>query len=266
VVYHLAACISISRADKAIVHKTNVEGVRNVMKACLECGVKRVVHFSSIHAYSSQPVDQPIDETRPHATGDNIPQYDRSKALGEKEVYKAMDKGLDVVIVNPTGIIGPFDFRPSPMGQVLLNLWHHQMPGLVVGGFNWVDVRDVVAGAMAAEEKGRTGEKYLLSGHWQTMKETAQAAENVSGVKAPGFVSPMWLARFGAPFSEAFAILTKSRPLFTKDSLRAIRNHRLISHEKATKELGYNPRPFQETINDTYNWFKANNRINGQAR
>jgi len=260
-VFHLAAKISISNSNSARVHETNVHGPRNVVKACMEHNVKRLVHFSSIHARNPHPKNEMIDETRPGSFDDGLPTYDRTKALGELEVLKGVEQGLDAVIVCPTSVLGPYDYKPSYMGRTLLELFQHKLPGLVKGGFNWVDVRDIVFGAMQAEKLGRTGEKYLLSGEWRSFSDLAKCAQEVSGVKAPSFVSPMWLARIGAPFAENFARLIKQDPRYTSVSLRALRNHRLVSHDKATAELGYNPRPLIETMQDTYEWFRSSGML-----
>jgi dihydroflavonol-4-reductase len=225
--------------------------------------VERLVHFSSIHAFSAAPVDGVIDESRPLAR--NQPHtliYDRTKAEGERQVMAAVARGLDAVIVNPSSVIGPFDFAPSAMGEALIEIFHGRFPALVGGaGFDWVDVRDVVASALQAENRGRKGEHYLLTGHWLSFVELAQLWGRVSGAKIPRLVAPMWLARAGAPFVAGWSRLRGQRPLFTSDSLRVLRNHRRISHARADAELGHNPRPLEETLRDTYQWFQQAGRL-----
>ena len=256
-VFHLAAHISIIKGEAQTVKECNIQGPRNVVGACLAEGIKKLVHFSSIHALSVLPRNGVVDETRPLThDGEGVPDYDRSKALGEKEIAAGVEQGLHVVTVNPTGVIGPFDHRPSAMGAVLLNLYHRRVPSLVNGGFNFVDVRDVVAGALAAEARGRKGERYLLSGHWQSVPALANIVHEVTGKRPPVFVCPMWLARSAAPFAEVYAKAVGRPPLFTSAALHALRNHRHISHKKATEELGYAPRPTPETIADTFAWFR----------
>jgi dihydroflavonol-4-reductase len=254
-VFHLAARISIAPGDSDVVEAVNVGGTRNVVDACLGKKVKRLVHFSSIHALSPEPHDQVVDETRPLAVESWLP-YDRSKAGAEREIGKAVERGLDAVTVNPTAVLGPFDYRPSAMGTVLLDLYHRRLPGLIDGGFDWVDVRDVVSGAIAASEKGRSGERYLLSGARRSLRELGTVVEQVTGKKAPGFVSPMWLARASAPFATGWARLTGKRARLTAESLHALRNHQQVSHEKASRELGYQPRSLEETVTATFDWFK----------
>ena len=265
-VFHLAATINIAPGNEAEVEAVNIGGVRNVVAACLHNQVKRLVHFSSIHAFSAFPRSQPVDETRALNDGHSGPPYDRSKAGGEREIKKGLERGLDAVVVNPTAIVGPHDYGPSRMGHVLLDLYHRRLPALIEGGFDWVDVRDVVDGALAAAERGRTGERYLLSGHHKSVAELASLAQELTGVRAPRFVSPMWLARVGAPFATAAAKVLQKEPLFTSRSLHALRNHQHVSHAKATRELGYEPRPLRTTLTDTYDWFRENGQLDSSAR
>ena len=255
VLYHLAALISIDGDRGGAVPATNVAGVRHVVAAALECRVRRMVHCSSVHAFEQEPLTEPLDERRAQVTSSSYPAYDRSKAAGEAEVRKAIAQGLDAVIINPSGIIGPNDYGPSRMGRVFLDLYHRRLPALVEGGFDWVDVRDVVAGALAAEEKGRTGENYLLSGHWQSVEDLAAMVEEITGVRPPPVTCPMWLARVAAPFVVTYGRVVGREPLFTSESLHALRANRRILHEKATRELGHAPRPTVESIRAVYESF-----------
>ena len=255
-VFHLAAFISIDGPHGGLVSETNVAGTRNVSEEALRAGVRRFVHFSSVHAFRQTPSDQPLEECRAKVSGSGHPAYDLSKAAGEAEIKRAAERGLDVVIVNPTGIIGPHDYAPSRMGSVFVQLSQRRVAALVAGGFNWVDVRDVVAGALAAADRGRTGENYLLPGHRLSIRELATHYEIASAVPAPRFDVPLWLARTAAPFALAFSRLTRRDPLFTPESLAALRANPTVSGKKAREELGHNPRPIAETLRDTYRWFE----------
>jgi dihydroflavonol-4-reductase len=260
-VYHLAAIISLLKSEWPLVEKVNVFGTRNVVEACRRSGVKRLVHFSSIHAMVQEPFDKPVDESRTLVTGRQNPPYDRSKAAGEMEVRKGIEKGLDAVIVNPTGIIGPFDYQPSHFGSALLSIANGKMIALINGGFDWVDVRDVVQGAMLAEKKAPAGSKYLLSGHWASMCDIANVIKEISDASIPGFICPMPVARFGAPFSTAYNRLLGKRVFYTSVAMRALNSNHNISYEKAARELGYQSRPFKETITDTLKWFAQNGNL-----
>jgi dihydroflavonol-4-reductase len=207
------------------------------------------------------PADIPVDEASPLVDSRHSQPYDRSKAAAEKEVLRGIEKGLNAVIISPTAIIGPYDYRPSHFGEALLRMASGRLPALVNGGFDWVDVRDVINGALRAEELAPSGAKYLLSGHWVSLPEVARQVERISGVPAPGFVSPLWLARVGAPFMTTLDRLAGRRPLYTSASLQALESNRNISHRKASRELGYRPRPFRETLIDTLMWFEENGRL-----
>jgi len=261
-VYHLAGRVSIVRDDEKVVHAVNVFGTRNVVDACLKCGVKRLIHFSSIHALRQDPQDEPLTETRQLVEGDDLPPYDRSKSLGEKEIIAGLRRGLDAVVVNPSGIVGPYDFKPSPTGEMLLKLSCGKLSALVAGGYDWVDVRDVALGAIAAERKGKIGERYILSGEWVALKDLAAMWGEIARVKVPELVFPLWLARLAAPFSTLYAELIHSRPLFTSDSVKVVsKGNRHVSHAKATAELGYHPRPIRRSLEDTYAWLVETGRL-----
>jgi len=202
------------------------------------------------------PKSESIDESRALAITEEHLAYDRSKALAEEVVLAAVQQGLDAVILNPVGIIGPFDFEPSPMGELLLQLAHREMPGLVKAGFFWVDVRDVATASIAAEQRGRTGERYILHGEYGLVTSLAKQVQDVTGRRPPLFTAPLWLARLVAPGAEAWSRITGNRPLFTRESIQILACHQRIETQKAVQELGFHARPLSETVNDTLQWFK----------
>lgn len=258
VVYHLAGYISLRMDDWKRLYAINVEGTKNVVDACLEQGTRRLIHFSSVHALQNTPLDCPIDETRPLVEGGRALPYDLSKAMAEREVQRGLELGLDAVILNPTGIIGPYDCKPSHFGAVLLALAQGRLPALVTGGFDWVDARDVSLGALRAEAKASPGSRYLLSGHWISIREIARQVEGICGEPSPRFVAPMWLARLGLPLSPLLFRLGADRSLYSHASLQALRANPFVSHEKATRELAYHPRPIGDTLRDSLDWFQRN--------
>ena len=265
VVYHLAGSISLAMDSGSEMEAVNVLGTQNVVEACLRRGVRRLVHFSSIHALSQEPFDQPVDETRPMvdehcnaASLRQIPPYDRSKAQGERAVQAGMARGLEAVILQPTAMLGPFDFKPSHQGQALIQLAQGRIPALVRGGFDWVDVRDVVAGALCAEQVAPPGRSYLLSGHWHTVREVAELAASVTGRSAPRITVPLGLAEAFAPLMLLLGRFNGSHPIYTRVTLRALRSNQQVSHARAASELGYKARPLDKTVRDTLNWFQEN--------
>ncbi len=260
IVFHLAACISIRKKDENC-QKLNTDSCITLLNAARAEGVRKIIHFSSIHAFEQEPLDIELDETRGLALegGDS---YERSKAMGHKIMIEASSPGLGVVVLNPTAIIGPNDFQPSILGNAIIRFFRGQNPSLLPGGYNWVDVRDVCSAAINAIELGVPGESYLLGGSWQSLKTMAATIEKLGGHKAPWLFLPMSVAYLGAIFLNLHATITKSIPLYTAMSLETLEHgHKNISSRKAMKALAFNPRPFEETMADTINWFKENKYI-----
>jgi dihydroflavonol-4-reductase len=263
VVYHLAALISLHERDAALMRRVNVDGVRNVVDACVEHGVRRLIHFSSIHAYQPRPPGETLDETCPLALGKHVdlPSYDRSKAEGTQRVHEGITRGLEAVLLHPVGVLGPADFKPSQIGDGLLKIANRQLPALIEGGFTWVDARDVATTALAAETRGRSGEHYLLGGPWVSVTEMGEMVYRAIGVRPPRLVTPMWVARMSLPFVRAASWLLGMDTPYNFASLHAIRTHRLVSYEKAVRELGHKVRPTQESVTDTMRWFQQRGKI-----
>jgi dihydroflavonol-4-reductase len=261
VVFHLAAMISIDGQKNKLL-EVNVEGTKNLIKVIQENGVRRLIHFSSIHALSHFPLDQPMDESRPLVM-EGPTWYEITKSKAEKYVLDAANGGgLDAVVINPTAVVGPFDFKPSLVGTVLIRLYNKSLPALVPGGYNWVDVRDIVQGAIAAMDNGKKGERYILGGKWVSVQDLAAILEKVTGKKIIKFTIPTQIAKIGVPFIKAYAMMTKQEPLYTFESLRTLRDvNKMISYKKASADLGYSSRDFEITIRDTMNWYKLHGYI-----
>jgi dihydroflavonol-4-reductase len=265
-VYHLAGVISITGDPKGTVRAVNVDGAENVARAALACGVRRMVHCSSVHAFDMRSPGL-IDETSPRVPDDHRihAAYDRSKAEGERRVRAVIDEGLDAVVVHPSGVMGPFDFEPSRMGRFFLMLYRRTLPALVSGGFDFVDVRDVVGGIIAAAGQGGRGESYLLSGHHRQVAEIAAEAEAVTGRRPPRLTVPMWLARTGTPVMRLVAAVTRAEALYTPESLETLRRPVRVDNAKAKRELGFDPRPISDTVRDVYRWFAEQGTIPSDA-
>lgn len=258
VVYHLAAIISIMPGKNEMMRRVNVEGTTNVIKACLECGIRRLVYTSSIHALTDTPHGKIIDESLPFDPNNPRGEYDRSKAQASLEVLKAVRQGLDAVIVCPTGVIGPYDFKLSQMGQFFLSFAKKKLKAYISGAFDFVDVRDVAIGHILACQKGDSGENYILSGQLITISNIMSTLQEVTGLKGPSLKMPIWLAKTVASFSPLYYQLTKTKPLFTNYSINTLIGNPLVSHTKASQELGYSPRPIKESIADAIEWFREN--------
>lgn len=260
IVFHLAAVISIQGNSKKYLQKINVEGTRNIVSASVKNKVKRFIHFSSIHALQQKPLNEILTEKnglvqkKGHA-------YDLSKADAERIVLKACKEGLDAVILNPTSVIGVNDFKPSLLGQAIIKIASGKLPALIPGGFDWVDVQDIVQASVNAIDKGKKGERYLLSGHWYDLKQLASEinkhTNNNNPIKIPGF-----LAKIGLPFIYIYSKITGRSQLYTNESLNIlVESNKLISSKKAENDLNYRKTPFPETVKKAVQWYYDNNFI-----
>jgi dihydroflavonol-4-reductase len=254
-VFHLAGVISILPGDNSPVQRINVEGTRNILAAARAAGVQRLVYTSSIHAIHRPPLGVLIDETLPFDPNNSYGPYDRSKAEASLEVQKAVAEGLDAVIVCPTGVIGPYDYRRSEMGSVISDAAMGKPSPYVDGAYDFVDVRDVADGMILADEKGRKGENYILSGQRISVRYLLDTVREVTGKAFTCIKIPLRVAKLMAGFTPAYYRWSKTKPRFTAYSLDVLQSNSTISHAKATLELGYRPRTLYESIKDTARWF-----------
>ncbi len=262
IVYHLAGMISILPGEDKLLEQVNVIGTRNVVKACIETGVKRLVYTSSIHAIEEPPHGTVIDETLP-CNPDRVPRgYGRSKARATLAVLEGVEKGLNAVMVHPTGVIGPYDFRISEMGQLIIDFINGNLKAYIDGNYDFVDVRDVASGIILAGEKGRSGERYILSGEQVSVYQLMSMLQEISGIKAPSLKVPVWLARIASKFSPMYYQITKIKPRFTTYSIDVLRSNSQICSEKARRQLGFTSRPARQSISDAHTWFMENGYVN----
>jgi dihydroflavonol-4-reductase len=253
-VFHLAGVISIMPGSDAIVRKVNIEGTKNIIRVAKELKVGRFVYTSSIHAIK-RLADGMIDETLPYDPGNPYGEYDRAKAEATLEVQQAAHAGLEAVIACPTGVIGPYDFRGSLMGGIIHEAAESKPTLYVDGAYDFVDVRDVADGLIAAAERGRRGESYILSGHKVSVRYLLETVREITGRGFFQMKVPFDLAKFAALFTPVYYSYAKVTPRFTPYSLEVLRSNANISHAKATRELGYGSRPMYESIRDAVKWF-----------
>jgi dihydroflavonol-4-reductase len=259
-VYHLAGIISIMPGRNPLVWKVNVEGTRNVIEAARRACIRRLIYTSSIHAIARAPYGVMMDESLGFDQNNPYGEYDRSKAVASLEVQKAAAQDLDAVIICPTGVIGPYDFRGSEMGEVLRCASEARTMFYVEGAYDFVDVRDVVEGMITAKELGRRGESYILSGQKHTVRFLLSTVREVTGKAFASIRIPFSLAEIAARYTPWYYRRTKIKPRFTPYSLEVLQSNSNISCKKAITELGYRPRPVYESIADTVRWFLENRR------
>lgn len=258
VVFHLAGLITILPGQNEMVRRVNVVGTRNVLEAAKQAGVRRLVYASSIHALERVPDGVVIDELVPIDTVGLASEYDSSKALATLEVLKAAKEGLDAVVVCPTGVIGPYDYRESEMGRLILDAMKSKVQFSVDGAYDFVDVRDIAEGLIRACEFGEKGQHYILSGERITVPKIMAIVRELTGKNAIHIDIPMWTAKLVAVLAEPFYRLMRLRPRFTTYALATVTSNSYISHARAARDLGYSPRPIRRSIADTIKWFKEN--------
>jgi len=250
VVFHLAGLVSITAGQEARLRAVNVEGTRNVVAACRRAGVRRLVYASSVHA-----LEEPRGGALSEAAGFGHPRgaYGRSKAEASRLVEDAARAGqLDAVLVLPTGVVGPWDFRLSEVGQLIASVGEGRMPVAVGGGYDWVDVRDVAKGLALAAERGRCGESYLVNGEWVSMREVFTHAARAAQVAPPRATVPLALLWPVAAFGPVWERVTRRRALVTPYALHQLGVRHRVDDGKARRELGYTSRPIAESVADAW--------------
>ena len=227
--------------------------------------MRRLVHFSSVEALSAEPRDEVTDEERPLLEGRAADPYAVSKAEGERVVRTAAAEGLDTVILYPTGVIGPYDFKPSLLGRALIAIARGEFPALVAGGFDWVDVRRRGPGSRGVGGEGAGGLALHVGGRWASLVELAALVCALTGARLPRIVVPAALAQAWAPVAAAAARVSGAPPLFTSSTLRMIGEVRRVSWARAAGDLGYVPRGLAETVRDTCLWLAGAGLLAGSA-
>lgn len=256
-VYHLAGIVTIGTGKTRLLKEVNVKGTINVCNACRDLGIPRLVYVSSIHAFKEPPKGIPIKETKNLSPHEVKGDYAKSKAAATLAVLKSVKLGLNAVIVHPTGVIGPYEYKLSNMGQLVLDFMRKKLLAIVDGSYDFVDVRDVAKGIILAGKKGRKGESYILSGEQITVKNMMKILEEETGIPAPKTVIPKWFAIITGFFSELYYKARKQKPLFTSYSVSTLSSNSLTNSEKANRELGYKSRSVKESLKDTVSWMKT---------
>jgi len=258
--FHMAALVAITPDKLDLMTRVNVEGTRNVIQIAREKGVKRLVYTSSIHALERAEDGRQITELLKFDADNPAGPYDRTKAAASLLVLQAAREGLDAVIVCPTGVIGPHDYRRSEMGEMILE-WMENKPSISTdGGFDFVDVRDVARGHILAAEKGRAGEVYLLSGEHIKVSTMRRLVQQSAGIHTFELHFPLKLARLVAPLAEVYYKLTRTKPRFTRYSIETLISNSNISSEKARQNLGFESRPLTQSIEETVQWWLQNRK------
>lgn len=260
-VLHIAGIVSIASRYVQKVYDVNVVGTKNVIALCKKHHVHRLVYVSSVHAIPERPNREQTGEVS-HFSPDAVEGlYAKTKAEATQAVLDAAQQGLDAVVVHPSGILGPGDAGHAHITQMIVDFLKGRLTAYVAGGYDFVDVRDVAWGTIAAADHGKKGECYILSNRYFEVKEILDYAAQASGHKKIKTKLPAWFAKVSAPLAEAYYKLLRQPPLYTRYSLFTLGTNANFTHEKATRELGYRPRDMLETMADTVAFLRRQGRI-----
>lgn len=261
ILIHCAGIVSIATKYVQNVYDVNVSGTKNIVDLSQKHLVKKLVYVSSVHAIPERAKGETISEVKEFNPDDVSGLYAKTKSEATSYVLEAAKKGLNASVVQPSGIVGPFDQGKGPLTTLAIEYYKGRLTSGVSGGFDFVDVRDVANGIIACCEKGRPGESYILSNKYFTVKEILYMLHQITGKKEIKRFLPLWFLKLVAGPAEAYYKILKRPPLFTISSINTIHTNARYSHQKATLELGYGTRDMKQTLIDTIDWLKENQRL-----
>jgi dihydroflavonol-4-reductase len=259
VIFHVAADYRLWVRDPEEMYRSNVEGTRAILEAARKNGVRRVVYTSSVATMGFTSNGQPADEDSPVSVANMIGPYKRSKFMAEQVAIEAAREGLDVVIVNPSTPIGERDIKPTPTGRIVVDFLKKKFPAYVDTGLNLVDATECAHGYIAALEKGRRGERYILGGENLTLKQILDKLAAITGLLSPNIRVPYALALATGVVDEIVTGRILGRePRATIDAVRMGRKKMFVSSAKAERELGWKRVPVDDALRRAADWFRAN--------
>ena len=262
VVIHCAAIISMSMTPVPKVHDVNVNGTRTMVEASLAAGVSRFVYISSVHALPERPHGETIRESTVFTPDRQVGAYAKSKAEATQIVFDAQrERGLPAVVLYPSGICGPGDIAGGHLSQLFIDYFHDRLPAGVAGGYSFSDVRDVADAVIAALDKGRVGEGYIVASHYVTVADILRILHEQSGHRRIKCMLPLWLVRLMLPFITLYYKIKKQPAVFSTYAQYTLSSNGAFSHEKAARELGFTPRPFEDTVRDMIAWLRQEGKI-----
>jgi dihydroflavonol-4-reductase len=258
-VFHVAADYRLWVRDPGEMYRSNVEGTRSILEAARNSGVKRVVYTSSVATMGFTSNGHPADEDSPVSLDDMIGPYKRSKFMAEQIALDAGRRGMPVITVNPTTPVGERDVKPTPTGRIVVDFLKRKFPAYVETGLNLVDVQECARGHVAALERGKPGERYILGGENLTLKQILDALGRITGLPSPKVKLPYFFAFATGIVDEAITgRLLKREPRATVDTVRMGKKKMFASSDKAERELGWKIVPVENALRRAVEWFRAN--------
>jgi len=256
IVFHLAGMVEIGTGKKKKLYKINIEGTKNIIKACQENKIKKLVYTSSVHAFKEAPHGDTMKEPEIFDPKLVKGHYAKSKAIASNLVLNQEDGNLETIIVCPSGVIGPYDYKLSNTGQLFIDYLMGRLTAYIKGSYNFVDVRDVVYGIIKAAKVGKDKDIFLLSGHDITVKKLLDMISEITGRKQVKCRLQYWFIYITSYFAEIYYKMMKQKPLFTHYSLKVLKSNHSFDNSKANKILEFNPRPIGETVKETLEFAK----------
>ena len=264
-VFHCAAVYSFWSKRPDLVHKTNVQGTANVLRAARQAGVAKVVHTSTVSTVGL-PQEGLGDEETPLNPHQLVGHYKKSKYQAERLALEMADDGLPVVVVNPTAPVGPWDVKPTPTGGIVLDFMRGRIPGYLDTGMNLVDVEDVAAGHISAMEVGEPGQRYILGNRNVHLKDMLRMLQDVTGRPAPRLRLPYWLA-MGAGYLDQIleGSLLGRQPRIPVEGLKVARHPMYVSAQKAVGKLDIPQQPIEAALEKAVRWFIDHNYVDAAS-
>ena len=263
IVLHIASIVTVNPDYSSKVMEVNVDGTKNIIRLCLshpEC--KKLVYCSSTGAIPEAAMGQAIKEVKRFDPDEVVGCYSRSKAMASQAVLDAVhDQGLNACIVHPSGIMGPEDYAIGETTGTLIKIIKGEMPAGIDGSFNLCDVRDLAAGTIAAADKGKAGECYILANEPVSFRDFSRMVSDEAGCKKVGMFLPIWAANMMGGMMEKQAKKKGSKPMMTRFSVYNLARNNQFDSTKAIRELGYSTRSYRDTIHDEIVWLKETGKI-----
>jgi dihydroflavonol-4-reductase len=262
VVFHVAADYRLWVRDPNEMYRSNVEGTRAILEAARKNKVRRVVYTSSVATMGFTTNGEPADENSPVSLNNMIGPYKRSKFMAEQVAIEAVRAGQEIVVVNPTTPIGERDIKPTPTGRIVVDFLKRKFPAYVDTGLNLVDATECALGHIAALEKGRSGERYILGGENLTLKQILDKLAAITGLPSPSIRVPYVLALATGVVDEFFTgRIRGTEPRATIDAVRMGRKKMFVTSAKAERELGWKCLPVEDALRRAVEWFRKNGYV-----
>lgn len=257
-VFHAAADYRLWSRTPQAMYRTNVEGTRNLLEAALASGAERVVYTSSVGTLGNPGDGTPGDEQTPVTLRDMAGDYKKSKFLAEREAEKFVDRGLPLVIVNPSTPVGPQDIKPTPTGKIIVDFVNGKMPAYLDTGLNLIAVEDCARGHILAAQKGQLGAKYILGNQNLTLRDIFVMLKRITGRPVPRVRLPYWPILLAAYANAGIARITGHAPLIPLAGVQMAHKFMYFDASRAVHELGLPQSPVEAALGRAVDWFMAN--------